>query len=55
MATDRNRLEFERIRNLVRGFGWEISKEETTDDKLIIELMKKRVVPLVGTEGLGPG
>ena len=55
MAIDRNRLEFERIRNLVRGFGWEVTKEETTDEKLIMTLTKARVVPMVGTEGLPSG
>lgn len=55
MATDRNRLEFERIRNLVRGFGWEVTKEEITDDKLIMTLTKGRVVEMAGTEGLPAG
>lgn len=49
---DQNRLEFERIRNLVQGFGWTATKEEITDDKLIMVLEKKRVVPPSGSEGI---
>lgn len=51
MSVDYNRLQFERIRNLVRGFGWDITKEEITDDALVMTLSRKRVVPVEGTEG----
>jgi len=51
MAIDKNRLEFERIRNLVQGFGWEVKKEEVQDDQIVMTLAKKRIVPIVGTEG----
>lgn len=55
MSTDRNRLEFERIRNLIQGFAWQVKREEITDENLIMEITKKRVVPVVGTEGLAAG
>lgn len=55
MSTDRNRLEFERIRNLVQGFGLSVVKEEIQDDKLIMSLERKRVVPIIGTEGVSAG
>lgn len=43
MAADRNRLEFERIRNLTQGFGWTSKREEITDSELIMILTKPRV------------
>lgn len=46
MAVDQNRLEVERIRNLVTGFGWEIINEQITDEDIIITMKKKRVVPV---------
>lgn len=42
---DPNRLEVERIRNLVGGFGWEIVKDEVTDEEIILVMKKKRAVP----------
>lgn len=55
MAQDRNQLEFERIRNLVQGFGWAQVKTETTDSELIMVLTKKRETPIAGTEGMPKG
>lgn len=52
MATDKNMLEFERIRNLVNGFGWTVRVQQITDDKLIMTLEKPRVVPITGAEGM---
>jgi hypothetical protein len=49
---DGNRLEVERIRNLVSGFGWEVIKEEVTDDDIILVMKKPRVVK---TENMGAG
>lgn len=49
--SDLNRLEVERIRNLVSGFGWEVAKDEITDEDIILVLKKKRIVASVG----GPG
>lgn len=51
---DQNRLEVERIRNLVQGFGWVVSKDEITDDKIIMTMEKPRVVPVSG-QMAGPG
>ena len=51
MPADLNRLEVERIRNLVSGFGWEVVREEVTDEDIIIALKKKRVVPSVPAPG----
>lgn len=53
MAADQNRLEVERIRNLVTGFGWELIKEEVTDEDIILVMRKPRVIPLVVTPGPG--
>lgn len=51
MATDPNRLEVDRIRNLVSGFGWEIVKEEYPGDTIIIVMQKKKVAPAVVSPG----
>lgn len=53
MAVDQNRLEVERIRNLVTGFGWELIKEEITDEDIVITMKKKRVVGIPEV-GAGP-
>lgn len=53
MAVDQNRLEVERIRNLVTGFGWEFVKEEITDEDIIITMRKRRIV-LAPEVGAGP-
>jgi len=34
-------LEVERVMNLVRGFGWEKTKEEIVDDEIHITIKKK--------------
>ena len=47
MSTDPNRLEVERIRNLVTGFGWELVKEEIDDVHINITMRKLRVLPVV--------
>lgn len=54
MASDRNRLEFERIRNLTAGFGWTSAKEEISDTDLIMVLTKKRVDMPAPGEGMPP-
>ncbi len=51
---DMNRLEVERIRNLVRGFEWEVIKEEITEEDIILVMKKPRVVK-PGTPTPGPG
>lgn len=50
---DLNKIEVDRIVNLVTGFGWEKIKEETTDTDILLVLKKKRVV-LPGELGAGP-
>jgi hypothetical protein len=49
---DMNRLEVERIRNLVQGFQWEVIKEEVTEEDIILVMKKPRVakaeIPKVG-------
>lgn len=54
MNLDLNKLEVDRIVNLVTGFGWEKVKEELTDTDILIVLKKKRV-SLPGELGSGPG
>ena len=49
-----DRLEIERVRNLVTGFGWAIIKQEFTDDKMILQIEKKRS-PGVEVPDAGPG
>ena len=34
-------IEVERVTNLVRGFGWEVTKQEVVGEELIITLKKK--------------
>jgi len=34
-------LEVERLMNLVRGFGWELSKQAVSDGKITVELVKE--------------
>lgn len=34
-------IEVERVTNLVRGFGWEVIKQEVVGDELIMTLKKK--------------
>lgn len=42
MAIEQDRLEIERLGNLITGFGWNIVKQEFTTDKIIISLEKDR-------------
>lgn len=51
MPTDPNRLEVERVRNLVQGFGWSIVKEEYGTDEIIVVMKKTAIV--TGTPSLG--
>ena len=39
---DKDRLEIDRLGNLVTGFGWRIAKQEFTDEKIIVTLDKPR-------------
>jgi len=50
---DKDRLEVERVMNLVQGFGWEKTGEQITDTHTIITIRKERIKP--GAEmGAGP-
>ena len=42
MANDRERIEVERVVNLVSGFGWKKEKEEISDTEIKITLSKAR-------------
>lgn len=46
-------LEVERVMNLVRGFGWEKTKEEIVDDEIHITIKKK--TPAAAEAGHPPG
>lgn len=43
MALDQNKLEVERIENLIVNFDWKTIKQEITDDDIILTIKKKRV------------
>ncbi|MBA7494477.1 hypothetical protein ES702_05053 [subsurface metagenome] len=45
MVNGKERIEVERIINLVTGFGWVKEKEELSDTEIKITLSKKRRVP----------
>jgi len=45
MANDQERIEVERVVNLVTGFGWLKEKEEISDTDIKITLSKKRRAP----------
>jgi len=52
MIPDLNRLEIERIRNLVTGFGWKMTEERVTEDKILVTMEKPVVAPTeVSKEG----
>jgi len=52
VAIDRDKLEIERLNNLITGFGWRIMKQEFTEDKIKLSLEKDRAP---GVEAGGPG
>ena len=54
MALDRDKLEVDRLNNLITGFGWRIIKQEFTEDKIKLQLEKDRS-PNVETGGVGAG
>lgn len=41
-SIERDRLEIDRLGNLIKGFGWQIVKQEFTDEKILISLEKPR-------------
>lgn len=46
MPTDQERIEVERVINLVSGFGWFKEKEEISETEIKITLSKKRKEPV---------
>jgi len=50
---ERDRLEIDRVGNLVKGFGWNIIKQEFTEEKIIITMERSRA-PGVEVEKAGP-
>ena len=51
---ERDRLEIDRVGNLITGFGWHITKQEFTADKIIVVIEKSRS-PEVEVPEAGPG
>lgn len=49
-----DKLEIERVVNLIQGFGWVKVQEEYTDDHMTLTIKKKRLVTEV-EPGAGPG
>jgi len=54
MAEERDRLEVERLINLVQGFGWKETKREESDQKIIVTIERSKTVPVSET-GAGAG
>lgn len=54
MAEERDRLEVERLVNLVQGFGWKETKREEVDQKIVVTLERAKTVPATET-GIGAG
>lgn len=46
MPADLNRIEIERVENLITNFGWTKVKEELTDDEIILTVKKPRAEPV---------
>lgn len=42
MADVEDKLDIERVSNLIMGFGWRITKQETLPDRLILTVEKTR-------------
>jgi len=53
-AIERDRLEVDRLGNLITGFGWRIVKQEFTDEKIIVSIEKTRA-PGVDVPEAGAG
>lgn len=43
MATLPSDIEIDRLVNLIRGFGWEMTLKEITDEEMIVTIKKKIV------------
>jgi len=47
MERDLNRLEFERVKNLVTAFHWEVIKEEIQDEDIVLVIRKNITLEVV--------
>ena len=47
MERDLNRLEFERVKNLVTAFHWEVIKEEIQDEDIVLVIRKNITIEVV--------
>ena len=45
MPVDLNKLEVDRIVNLITNFGWVKTSEAVTDDRIVMTISKPRVSP----------
>lgn len=54
MVVIKDTLEVDRLINLVSGFGWKITKQEFTEDRISISLEKSRA-PSEESEAAVPG
>ena len=50
MPIEQDRIEIERLHNLITGFGWSIKKQEFTDEEIQIEIVRKRAPGVAAPE-----
>lgn len=52
MPVDQARIEIDRINNLIRNFGWNISKQEILEKEIVLTIRKPVSIPaLAGVPG----
>ena len=54
MADVEDRLEVDRLTNLVQGFGWRVQRQDFESDMIRVTLVKNRTAS-AETEGASPG
>lgn len=54
MAEEVDQMEIERVRNIVNGFGWRITKQELLTDRIVLTVEKNRTAS-AETEAGSPG
>lgn len=54
MGEVQDKLEVDRLSNLITGFGWRISNQEYTEDKIILRVERNRS-PEGESAAVGPG
>jgi len=54
MGEASDKLEVDRLNNLVTGFGWKITNQEYTEDKIILRVERSRT-PEGESTAVGPG